>query len=358
MTESPITQQGLRSQRHDSLFLKACRREPTQRTPVWLMRQAGRYLEEYRRIRERVSFVEMCRDKELVAEVTLLPVARLGVDAAILFSDILLIAEPLGCRLKYTASNGPVVEVKLKGAADVDGLSEVEPAESLSFVFEAIRLTREVLPPAVPLIGFSAAPFTLASYLLEGGSSRSYLRTKRFMDEDPGAWNALMEKLSRALAKYLLGQVEAGVDAVQMFDTWVGCLDPSDYRRFVQPHSRSVIQALNGQVPLIHFGTGTAAFLKEMRQAGGQVIGVDWRVELDRAWETIGYDSGIQGNLDPAVLCSERSAIRTHVERILKRSGGRAGHIFNLGHGILPSTPVDNARYLVECVHELSERAR
>lgn len=344
--------------RRESLFLKACRGEATEVTPVWLMRQAGRYLKEYREIRQKVPFLEMCKNKELVAEITILPVKRLQVDAAILFSDILLVVEPLGMDLKYSQTNGPVVAQKIKSADDVDRLPELEPTKTLGAIFDAVRTTRRQLDPKLPLIGFSAAPFTLASYILEGGTSKSFLATKHFMYSDPGAWNALMEKLSRGLLEYLKGQIEAGVDAVQLFDTWVGCLGPADYRRFVLPHTRSIIQGLQGTVPVIHFGTGTASFLKEMREAGGDVIGVDFRVELDRAWETIGTDVGIQGNLDPAVLCSHPGEIRAQVERILREAQGRPGHIFNLGHGILPTTPVDHARVLIETVHEVSRRMK
>lgn len=343
--------------RRNGLFLKACRREPTAVTPIWIMRQAGRYLPEYRRLRQRVPFLQLCKDPQQVAELTLLPVRKLGVDAAILFSDILLIVEPFGCGLSYPKGNGgPVVQAKLRDGSDVDRLPEIAPEEALAFVWEGVRLARERLAPEIALIGFSAAPFTLASYILEGGASRSFLNTRRFMRKDPGAWDALMEKLSRGLVRYLNSQIDAGADAVQLFDTWVGCLSPSEYSRFVLPHTRSVIRGLRGRVPVIHFGTGTAPFLKQMRQAGGEVIGVDFRVALDRAWETLGPGVGIQGNLDPAVLCLGRKAIRAQVERILRQAGGRPGHIFNLGHGILPQTPVENARYLVDCVHELSER--
>ena len=345
-----------REPRRDSLFLRACRREATSVTPIWVMRQAGRYLKEYRRIRNRVSFLELCRNKELAAEVAIAAVERLKVDAAIVFSDILLIVEPLGLTLEYGSENGPELSGQAVALEDVDGLPEIEPAETLSFVFEAVRMTRQCLNPRIPLIGFSGAPFTLAAYIIEGGTSRSFVNTKRFIYSNPGVWNTLLQKISRGLVKYLNGQIDAGADAVQLFDTWVGCLSPDEYEQYVLPHTRSVVQGLKPGVPVIHFGTGTTAFLRPMRQAGGHVIGVDSRVELDRAWEIIGSDVGIQGNLDPAVLLAPCEVIRAKVKRILEQAGGRPGHIFNLGHGVLPDTPEENVVALVEYVHELSQR--
>lgn len=343
-----------RAERRESVFLKACRREKTPYTPVWLMRQAGRYLKEYRRIRDQVSFAELCRNQELVAEVTITACEKIKADAAIIFSDILLIVEPLGLGLEYPKEEGPVLSGQIATRADVERLPEVEPRESLSFVFDAVRLTRSCLNTRIPLLGFSGAPFTLASYMIEGGASKSFLRTKQFMVSDPGAWHAFMEKISRALVKYLKGQIEAGADAVQIFDSWVGCLGPEDYREFVLPHTRSVIQGLEKGVPVIHFGTGTAPFLREMREAGGDVIGIDWRIQLDEAWKLMGYNVGVQGNLDPVVLYAPLDSIRTRVERILDQAAGRPGHIFNLGHGVLPTTPVDHVIALIDFVHELS----
>ncbi len=344
-----------RSRRQDALFLKACRREPTPVTPVWLMRQAGRYLKEYREVRDRVSFLELCKTPALAAEVTVTAVERIKADAAIIFSDLLLPVEPLGLGLEYTVEDGPVVSGEVTAAADVDRLPEIEPQESLSFVFEAVRLSRAALPATTPLIGFAGAPFTLASYILEGGGSKTFTRTKTLMYADPGAWHALMGKLSRAVVKHLNGQIDAGADAVQLFDSWVGCLGPQDYREFVLPHTRAVIQGLRPGVPVIHFGTGTGPFLAAVREAGGDVIGVDFRVELDEAWRTIGDDVGIQGNLDPAALCAPREVMRSRVKRILEQAGGRPGHIFNLGHGVLPHTPVDHVLFLIDTVHELSQ---
>lgn len=342
--------------RSESVFLKACRREPVPFTPVWLMRQAGRYLGEYRRIREKMSFLELCKSSGLCAEITVVAQERIGADAAIIFSDLLLPVEPLGLALEYESAEAPCVLGEIESAEDVNRLREIEPEESLSFVFEAVRLARAGLDPGIPLIGFSAAPFTLASYILEGGGSKNFVETKRFMRAEPGAWHALLEKISRGLVRYLNGQIEAGADAVQIFDSWVGCLPPSDYARYVLPHTKAVLQGLKPGVPVIHFGTDTASLLAGMRQAGGNVIGVDFRVELDRAWREIGYDCGIQGNLDPGVLLSTRELIAGEVKRILAQAGARPGHIFNLGHGVLPATPVENVVHLIDCVHEMSRR--
>ncbi len=345
-----------RAQRRESLFLKACRRERTPVTPIWLMRQAGRYMKEYREIRSRVSFLELCKTKELVAEVTVTSAERLGVDAAILFSDILLLVEPLGLSLEYTAEDGPVISGEVAGPSDIDRLPELEPAESLQFVYDGVRLTRAALPPELPLIGFAGAPFTLVSYMVEGGTSKSFINTKRLMHTDAGAWHALMQKISRGLIKYLNGQIASGVDAVQLFDSWVGCLSPEDYRAFVLPHTQAVIRALTPGIPVIQFGVGTAVFLRDMREAGGDVIGIDWRIPLDRAWEMLGDDVGIQGNLDPVLLYAPQSVIRAQARRILEQAAGRPGHIFNLGHGILPTTPYEHVRGLIDDVHELSRR--
>ena len=339
----------------DSPFMRACRREPTPCTPVWLMRQAGRYMESYRQLRAQVSFLDLCKTPDLAAEVTVDTVERLGVDAAIIFADILLILEPMGMQLEFSAGDGPVLHNPLQTAADVERLQEVDAAASLHFVMQAVRTARAALPPDLPLIGFAGAPFTLASYMIEGGSSRQYTRTKQFMYTQPQAWHALMALLSRNVARYLNAQAAAGAQAVQLFDSWVGNLSPADYRAFVLPYSRDMIASVTPGVPVLHFGTGTNALLELMREAGGDVIGVDFRVELDDAWRRLG-DVGIQGNLDPAVLMAGRPYIRQRVLGILRQAGGRAGHIFNLGHGILPTTPVDNVRALVDDVHELSTR--
>jgi uroporphyrinogen decarboxylase len=338
----------------DSIFMRACRREAVPYTPIWLMRQAGRYMHEYREVRDRTTFLELCKNPELAAEVTVTAVERLGVDAAIIFADILLILEPLGVDLEFAKGEGPVIHNPVRQAADIGRLRELEDASALGFVYEAIGHTRRALKADIPLIGFCGAPFTLASYLIEGGGSKNYVQTKRLMYDDSGAWHAMMGLLSRALAKYLNAQIEAGAQAVQLFDSWVGCLSPDDYREFVLPHTRSVISNVKTGVPVIHFGTGTAALLELMREAGGDVIGVDWRVRLDDAWGRIGRDVAIMGNLDPVTLFASQAVIREQSKRILEQAGGREGHIFNLGHGILPETPVENVIALVEMVHEMS----
>jgi uroporphyrinogen decarboxylase len=336
--------------------MRACRREPVPYTPIWLMRQAGRYMREYRDVRAKTSFLELCKTPSLAAEVTVTAVERLGVDAAIIFADILLILEPMGIELEFAHGEGPVIHNPVRKASDVDRLLEVEDASALGFVNEAIRQTRGALKPDIPLIGFCGGPFTLASYLIEGGGSKNYVQTKRLMYDDTGAWHAMMALISRALVKYLNAQIEAGAQAVQLFDSWVGCLGPDDYREFVLPHSRNVIRNVKPGVPVIHFGTGTAALLELMREAGGDVIGLDWRVQLDEGWQRVGHSVAVMGNLDPVVLFAKPDVLRVHARKILDQAGGRPGHIFNLGHGILPETPVENVIALVEMVHELSHR--
>ncbi len=331
--------------------MKAARREPSGRTPIWLMRQAGRFLPEYRAVRQKMSFLELCKNPDLSAEVMLTAVERLGVDAAILFADLLPILEPMGLNLEFSAGEGPVIHNPIRGPEDVDRLQELESIEPLDFVLQAVRKTRAGLAADLPLIGFAGAPFTLASYAVEGGASRNHLRVKSLMYDDAGAWNAIMARLARAVARYLNAQIDAGVQVVQLFDSWVGCLGPDDYRRYVLPHSRFVIQRLRPGVPVIHFATGNPALLPLMREAGGEVIGIDWRIRLDDAWRTVGYDRAVQGNLDPAVLLSEPAEIRRRARDILNQAGGRPGHIFNLGHGVLPQTPVESAIALVEAVH-------
>jgi uroporphyrinogen decarboxylase len=333
--------------------MRACRREPAEVTPVWLMRQAGRYMKEYRDLRSRVGFLELCRSPELVAEVTVHAAERIGADAAILFADILLIVEPMGMHLAFNKGEGPSLSPPVRAAADVDRLREVDPA-ALGYVYDAVRATRAALNPKTPLIGFSGAPFTIASYMIEGGASREFEHTKRLMYTDPGAWHALMARIARGLVAYLNHQVDAGAQAVQLFDSWVGCLSPSDYREFVLPHSRDVIRGVAPGIPVIHFGTGTAALLPDMKAAGGDVIGLDFRVDLDAEWARLGHDVAVQGNLDPIVLLTDRETIRARTRRILEQAAGRPGHIFNLGHGILPQTPVDHAIALIEMVHETS----
>ena len=333
----------------------ACRREAVPYTPIWLMRQAGRYMKEYRDVRARMSFLELCKTPGLAAEVTVTAAERLGVDAAIIFADILLIIEPMGLQLEFNKGEGPVIHNPVREAGDVDRLREVDDVGALSFVFAAIRETRSALRQDLPLIGFAGAPFTLASYIVEGGASKNYVHTKSLMYNDSGAWHAMMSLISRGLVKYLNAQIEAGAQAVQLFDSWVGALSPDDYREYVLPHTRNVISGVHLGTPVIHFGTGTSALLELMREAGGDVIGLDWRVRLDKGWERIGHDVSVMGNLDPVALFANQKHLRSQAKLILEQAGGRPGHIFNLGHGILPETPVENVIALVQAVHEMSK---
>ena len=309
---------------------------------------------EYRAVRARMDFLDLCKTPSIAAEVTVTAAERLGVDAAIIFADILLIIEPLGLDLEFSKGEGPVIHNPVRTKADVDRLRELEDVRALDFVFDAIRETRRALRPHLPLIGFAGAPFTLASYIVEGGASKNYVHTKSLMYDDSGAWHAMMSLISRALIKYLNAQIDAGAQAVQLFDSWVGCLSPDDYRHFVLPHTRSVIAGIKAATPVLHFGTGTAALLELMREAGGDVIGVDWRVQLDDAWKRVGHDIGLMGNLDPVALFANQMHLKTEAKKILEQAGGRPGHIFNLGHGILPETPVQNVIALVDMVHEMS----
>lgn len=350
--------QTLPSASEASPFLRACRRQPTDFTPVWFMRQAGRYLPEYRAIREKYSLLEICHHPELAAEVTLQPVKAIGVDAAILFADILLPAIPLGVGLEFAKGEGPVLQNPVRTLADVQNLRPVNPEADLGYVLEAIRILRTELR-STPLIGFCGAPFTVASYLIEGGSSREFLKTKAMMYSAPQTWRALMEKLSAVLSDYLLAQIRAGAQAVQVFDSWVGALAPQDYETFVLPYSQKVLQAAQAEkVPVIHFGTNTATLLPLMKRAGGDVLGLDWRIPLDEGWKLLGGEVAVQGNLDPAALFAPREEIQKRVHDILRRADGKPGHIFNLGHGILQHTPVDNAKAVVEMVHGYGKRGR
>ena len=335
---------------YDSIFLKACRREPTDTTPIWLMRQAGRFMPEYRAIREKLSFLELCKNSETAAEVTVFAVETLGVDAAIIFADILLPLESMGVGLEYAKGDGPVIHRPVRCAADLQGLRDFDVAVDLSYVMRSIKIARAALKPNIPLIGFAGAPFTLASYLIEGGSSRHFENTKKLMYGDPKTWHALMEKLTQVTTQYLNAQIAAGAQAVQLFDSWVGCLGQDDYESFVLPHVRRTISGIESGVPVIHFGTGNPALLPLQKEAGGTVIGVDWRVELDRAWEQL-PGVAVQGNLDPITLLSDPATIEKRSREILRKVQGKSGHIFNLGHGILPPTPVDNVKRLVDFVH-------
>ena len=339
---------------HNSRFLRAARCEPTDATPIWIMRQAGRYLPEYMAVRSKVTFLELCKRPDLAAEVTVTARNVLGVDAAILFADLLPILEPMGFELEYQQGEGPAIHNPIQGTHDVDRVQVVEDVNSLAYVFEAVKLIRQELPAEIPLLGFAGAPFTLASYAIEGGGSKNYVRTKSLMFCDPGAWGALMDKLVESLARYLNAQIEAGCQAVQIFDSWAGCLAPADYRRFVQPHTQKLIAQLPAGVPVINFLTGNPALLADQAAAGGQVIGIDWRVDLADAWNTIGQDRAIQGNLDPVSLYSDLETLERRVRDVLAAAGGRPGHIFNLGHGVHPDMDPENVKALVRMVHELT----
>lgn len=336
-------------------FVRACRSEPVDATPVWFMRQAGRSFAAYRRLRERYGILDLAKTPDLCAEVTLMPVRQLGVDAAVLFADIMLPLEPMGVGLRIEPDVGPIIDRPIRSAADVAALRPFDPAQ-VSFTMEAIRLVRRELHGAAGVIGFSGAPFTLACYLIEGRPSRDFTMAKAFMYREREAWHDLMERLSGMVVAYLQAQVEAGADVVQVFDSWVGGLGPADYREFVQPHLRRIFAAL-GDVPAIHFGTGTAALLKLMAEAGGDVIGLDHRVSLADAWKWIGHDRAVQGNLDAARLLAGWGETRTGAQAVLDEADGRSGHVFNLGHGVLPETNPDLLRRLVDFVHERTAQA-
>lgn len=335
-------------------FLKACRGEPVDTTPVWIMRQAGRYMEEYRAVRARYSFLEVCHEPELACEVTLQPVEKLGVDAAILFSDIMIPLEGMGCEIDFDP--GPVFASPVRTAADVGRLRVCEPEADVPFVLESVRLIRKELDGRVPLIGFSGAPFTLSSYMVEGGGSRDFPNLKRMMYAEPSVFHALMEKVTETVVRYLNAQIAAGAQAVQVFDTWGGILSPADYGEYVLPYSKRVIQGLDRSVPIIHFVKGAGGFLDRVKQAGGDVLGIDWHLDLAEAIDRIGDSFGVQGNLDPTVLFGPRDFVVKRAREVVERGRRARGHVFNLGHGILPATPVDNAVALVEAVHEAGRR--
>jgi uroporphyrinogen decarboxylase len=333
-------------------FLKACRREPVDATPVWFMRQAGRYMADYRELRRRYSLLDICRQPDLAVAVTLQPVDVIEVDAAILFSDLLVPFTPMGLDFDFVKGEGPSIEHPIRSAGDVDRLRRFEPREALAHVLESIRLLRRELAGRVPLIGFGGAPFTLAAYAIEGGPSTSYARTKAFMYSQPEAWHRLCDRFATMIADYLKAQVEAGVQALQVFDSWAGALGRADYREFALPHSKTIFDALaDAGVPLIHFGVNTTAILREIREAGGDVIGLDWRQPLDEGWAAIGHDRGVQGNLDPTLLLGPEDRLLAGADDVLRRAGGRPGHIFNLGHGVLPNTPLERVQALARHVH-------
>ena len=336
----------------NSRFLDACRRRPTDVRPVWFMRQAGRYMKQYRDIRAKAGILEICKRPDLAAQVTLQPVEVLDVDAAIIFADLLLPVEPMGLKLKYVSGEGPKINNPVRTSDDVDSLS-IANTDELGYVGEAIQLVVRQLAGRVPVIGFVGAPFTLASYMIEGGPSKTFIRTKQMMYYDETLWRRLMGKLVDVLGPFALAQVTAGARAIQVFDSWVGALSPDDYVRYVAPYSRALIERIRtASVPVIHFGTGASGFFRELHAAGGDVMGVDWRINIDQAWMDISYRSAVQGNLDPAVLFAPLPELKMRVHELLKRTGSRPGHIFNLGHGILPETPVDHVRAAVDFVRE------
>jgi uroporphyrinogen decarboxylase len=340
----------------NSLFMQACRGEPTTRTPVWLMRQAGRYMSEYREVRAKQSFLDLCKNPKLCSEVMCTAVDRLGVDAAIIFSDLLPILIPMGLDLEFVAGDGPVIHNPIRGPEDIDRIRGLDDPSQLDYVFETVRQTRQDLPESIPLIGFGGAPFTLASYAIEGGGSRQYLGTKSLMYGDSVAWDGLMAKLSQAIVVYLNEQIRAGAQCVQLFDSWAGCLSPVDYKRYVLPWMQEIVGGIVPGVPVINFATGNPELLPLLRIDSRTVVGVDWRISLDIAWQRVGHDCSVQGNLDPAVLLGDRDVIRRAVTQVLDAAGGRPGHIFNLGHGVHKETPVENAIALVDLVKELSQR--
>ncbi len=339
----------------DSLFLRACRREPTGTTPIWLMRQAGRYMPEYRAIRARHSMLDAIRTPELACEITLQPIRAFALDAAIIFADILPILIGMGLDLEFVKGEGPVITNPVRSPADADALRTPPAEENLPYTLDAIRLVRRELDGRVPLIGFSGAPFTLASYAIEGGGSKNHVRVKSFMLSEPDAWNRLMDKMATVVGDYLVAQAEAGAQALQVFDSWAGALSPADYRAHALPYARRVVErAQSTSVPVIYFGTDLNGMLPLLRETGADVIGVDWRIAIDDAWAQLGDGVAVQGNLDPVTLFAPWPQVQRRADDILARVAKRPGHIFNLGHGILPETPVDNVRRLVDYVHERS----
>jgi uroporphyrinogen decarboxylase len=338
-------------------FLRACRREPVDATPIWFMRQAGRYMPEYRAIRAKYTLLEICKNAELATEVTLQPVNAHRVDAAILFADILLPLEPMGAPFEFAKGEGPVIHRPVRDRAAVDALRVIDPEEGLGYVLDAIKMIRKELDGKTPLIGFAGAPFTLASYLIEGGKSSNYALTKRMMYSEPDTWHALMGKFSEVVRRYLHAQVKAGANAVQLFDSWVGSLSPLDYEEFILPHVAHILKDLEKTgVPVIHFGTDTGTLLELQQRAGGTVIGVDWRTPIDQAIARLGDGVAVQGNLDPLLLGAPRELLTRRVDDILQRARGAAGHVFNLGHGILPDTDPDSVKFVVDLVHERTKR--
>ena len=336
----------------ESRLLKATRLEPTDTTPVWIMRQAGRYLPEYMAVRSKVTFIELCKRPDLAAEVTLTAQQVLGVDAAILFADLLPVLEPMGFNLEYAKGEGPVIHNPIQSAADIDRVRVLDDVNSMHFVFDTVKLVRANLPANVPLLGFAGAPFTMASYAIEGGGSKNYLGTKRLMYSDPGAWHELMRRLVGSLIKYIHAQIDAGCQGIQLFDSWAGCLSPTDFREYVLPHTKAIIDAMPSDIPVINFLTGNPALLPLQSQAGGQVIGLDWRMDMADARSFLGPNRCIQGNLDPVLLLADMPTLKREATRVIN-AAGRRGHIFNLGHGVFPEVPPEAVKALVEMVHEI-----
>jgi uroporphyrinogen decarboxylase len=341
----------------NSIFVRACKSQATERTPVWFMRQAGRYMSEYRAVRKEHSLLEICKKPALAAEVTITAAEILGVDAAIIFADLLLPLEVMGLPFHFSAGEGPVIEKPLRSADDIKALRTDRAAE-LGYVSEAVALVARHFKDRIPVIGFCGAPFTLASYMIEGGSSRNYVHTKKMMYNALADWDALMAKLVSVTTEYAAEQVRAGADAIQIFDSWVGCLSVEDYRRYVLPHVTGMVKKLQKTgVPIIYFGTDSATLLPAMQETGADVIGLDWRIPLDEGWSRINHQAAVQGNLDPVLLFAEWKELKSRAEDILRRAAGRPGHIFNLGHGILPETPVENVKSLARFVQEYGGRA-
>jgi uroporphyrinogen decarboxylase len=339
-------------------FMNACRKQPVDCTPVWLMRQAGRYLKEYQEIRKNVSFMDLCKNPELACEVSLQPIRRFELDAAIIFSDLLVPVEAMGIELDIIEQKGPVIFDPIRSKAAVDKLPSFEPEEETAYLLEAIRLLGRELNGKVPVIGFAGAPFTLGSYMVEGSHSRNYIHIKSLMFNQPDVHDALMTKLSDIISKYLNAQIKAGAQAVQIFDTWAGCLAPQDYKRFVLPYTRRVVDGIEDKsVPVIHYLNGNPALLDMLTDVGADILSIDWRIDLDVAWRRIGSEFGVQGNLDPVILFSRPEVVEDRVKDVLVRAANAPGHIFNLGHGILPQTPVENVKLLIDTVHAHSRRS-
>jgi uroporphyrinogen decarboxylase len=338
----------------ESRFVKACKAQPVDRTPVWFMRQAGRYMPEYRAVRKQYSLIEICKKPEIAAEVTITAAEALGVDAAIIFADLLLPLEVMGLPFHFSAGEGPIIEKPVRTQEDISCL-RTDHAADLGYVSDAVRLVCRHFGTRLPVIGFCGAPFTLASYMIEGGGSRNYVHTKKMMYSSPAAWDELMRKLVAVVSEYAVEQVRAGADVIQIFDSWVGCLSVEDYRRYVLPRTTELVETLQKSgAPIIYFGTDSATLLPSMRETSAEVIGLDWRIPLDQGWRSLGFECAVQGNLDPVLLFAEWKELKSRAEDILRRAAGRPGHIFNLGHGILPETPVENVKALARFVQEHS----